>query len=100
LSRPDATDHVLLDIRVQPGAREDRVIGRSDGRLRIKIHAKAREGEANEALLRFLSKRLGVARSQLRIVSGERSREKRVRVEAVAPSEVERRLEAILEGKG
>jgi uncharacterized protein (TIGR00251 family) len=94
LSRNEAAG-ALLEVHVHPGARENRVIGRIDGVLKVKIRAPARGGEANAALLRLLSELLGTPRSRMRIVRGERSREKRVLIEGVKALEIERLLEAL-----
>ncbi len=76
-------DRAILEIRVVPGARAERVdgIGR-DGRDRahlvIRLRAPPVEGKANTALLAFLAKRLGCPRSRLELVAGARGRLKRV----------------------
>ena len=44
------------------------------------MSAPAHDGRANRAALRLLAKRLGVAQSRLRILRGERSRDKLVEV--------------------
>jgi len=47
----------------------------------IRLAAPPVEGAANEALIAFLSEALGVPRRSIAIVSGEKSRDKRVRIE-------------------
>lgn len=64
------------------------------GALRIKTAAAAREGEANEELIRFLAEKLSVPRKSIRILSGERSSVKTVFVPLTAD-----RATAILEEK-
>jgi hypothetical protein len=44
--------------------------------LKVRVAAPPVDGEANHALLRLLARRLGVAPSQLRLVSGETGRTK------------------------
>ena len=46
----------------------------------MRLAAQAREGEANEELIRFLARALGVPRSRVTILSGQASRTKRVSV--------------------
>ena len=50
------------------------------------------DGRANAALVKLIAKRLGVARGRVTIVSGERSRDKVVRVSGLSVAEVRRAL--------
>ena len=61
--------------------------------LRARVTAPPVEGRANEALLRLVAEVLGVPKSSLRIVRGQRSREKVVAVDGLDAAEVRRRLE-------
>lgn len=58
----------------------------------VRVQAPPVEGAANEALLRFLVKELGVRRGDLAIVSGEHARDKVVRVAGTAQQELEARV--------
>ncbi|MBI2753911.1 MAG: DUF167 domain-containing protein [Betaproteobacteria bacterium] len=73
---------LLLELHVQPGAARDEVAGLHGGRLKIRLSARAVRGAANAALVEFLAARLGAARRDVAIVSGESSRVKRVAVRA------------------
>ena len=63
---------------VQPRASRSRVTGWHDGRLKVQLTAPPVDGEANEALLKFLSKLLGVPRRDVTLLRGETSRRKTV----------------------
>jgi uncharacterized protein (TIGR00251 family) len=71
-----------------PGARRTEVAGLHGEALKIRVAAPAVESRANEALAAFLAERLGVPTRQVRIVAGERSREKRLEVTGAAPGAV------------
>lgn len=71
---------VLLAVWVTPGAQRSQIVGIADGRLRIKIHGQAHEGQANTELVRFLAERSGLARSQIEIIGGQSGRRKIVRL--------------------
>jgi len=58
----------------QPGARISEVNGLHGDRIRIRLAARAVEGEANRALIDFLSTRFRVRRQDIQIVSGEHAR--------------------------
>lgn len=70
----------MLAIQVQPGARTSEVVGEHGGALKIRIAAPPLEGKANEALLRWLSRRLDVPMRNLALESGASSRAKRILV--------------------
>ena len=70
----------MLELHVQPGARRTEVSGLHDGRLKVRLAARAVEGAANSALIDFLAERFCVRKSDVRIESGESSRRKRVSV--------------------
>jgi len=69
-----------LSIRVQPGAKRTEVAGVQGEALKIRIAAPAVEERANEALIDFLAAHLGVRKRDLAIVSGARSRNKRLEI--------------------
>lgn len=68
-----------LALRVTPGARVEGIeIG--GGALLVKVRAKAKDGEANEAVLALLARVLGVATSRLRLLRGATGRDKLVQL--------------------
>ena len=69
-----------LKIRVIPRARQTAWGNRRGDALVVRLTSAPVKGAANRALLGFLQNQLGVAREDLEIVSGERSRSKIVRV--------------------
>ena len=81
-----------LKVRVQPRASSNQILGYRDGVLRVRLQAPPVEGAANEALVRFLADEFGVPQRQIRIVSGSKSRNKVVEVEAVALPALDRLL--------
>lgn len=81
-----------LEVRVQPRASSNQILGYRGGVLRVRLQAPPVDGAANEALVRFLADEFGVPRRQVRIVSGFGSRNKIVEVEAVALPALDRLL--------
>lgn len=82
-----------LSLRVSPGAKKSAVVGRY-GEMEDSVAAPAESGRANEALIELLGKTLGIARSQLRVVTGASSRDKIVEVKGINAEESERLLSA------
>ncbi|MEO5378103.1 MAG: DUF167 family protein [Magnetococcus sp. DMHC-6] len=71
---------LFLSIRVNPRATREGVMGWQEDHLRIALNAPPVDGAANKALGAFLAKQLGVSKSQVILIIGEHSREKRVQV--------------------
>jgi len=72
-----------LAVRVVPRAATEGVAGYDGGVLRIRLCAPPLEGRANEALVRFLAKSLGVPNKHVTLASGEKGRNKIVRIEGM-----------------
>jgi len=75
-------------VRVKPGASRDAIAGLHAGALLIRLTAPAREGAANEALARLLSRALGIAPSSVRLLRGAGSRDKVLYVSGIGRSSV------------
>jgi uncharacterized protein YggU (UPF0235/DUF167 family) len=82
-----------LPIRLTPGAAADRIDGwdvDAEGRpvLKVRVRARAIEGEANEALIKLLAKALGVPKSAVAIQRGGQSRTKILVIEGLSDPEL------------
>lgn len=83
---------VRLDLHVQPGASRTEVAGLHGDRLKLRVAAPPVDGRANDALVAWLATRCGMARHRVRLVRGERSREKTVELDGVAVDAVREAL--------
>ena len=81
-----------LAIKAIPGAPRNEVCGWLGEALKVKIHAPPVEGRANEALVEFLAEALGVHRRAVKLVRGDLSRQKLVRIDGLDLAEAKRRL--------
>jgi len=79
---------LVLSVRVQPRASKDEVAGIHGGALKVRLCAPALEDRANEALCEFLAELLKTPKSAVRILSGHRSRNKRVEIRGVTEQQV------------
>ncbi|HEU4442012.1 MAG TPA: DUF167 domain-containing protein [Burkholderiales bacterium] len=68
-------------MHVQPGAKRSEFAGRHGERIKLRLAAPPVEGKANAALIEFLAEYFGVPRRNVTIVSGVKSRAKRVAIE-------------------
>jgi uncharacterized protein (TIGR00251 family) len=83
-----------ITVRVQPKASRNACVVDDAGRIRVALTAPPVDGAANEALMRFLSDLLGLPRRTIRILSGEKSRDKTLSIEGTSTESVLERLRA------
>ncbi len=69
-----------LQIRVMPNARQNSV-EEEDGIWKIRVMAPAVDGKANKAVIQQLADHLGVRKSAITIVKGEKSRDKTIEID-------------------
>lgn len=71
---------MILEVRVSPGASRNCVQARQGEKLKVYLTKRACEGQANKQLIGILSVYLKVKKYQIRIISGEKSRDKIVEI--------------------
>lgn len=85
------TEHegcVRFNVRVQPRASRREIAGAHGAALKVRLHSPPVDGAANDELIAFLAKSLGVGKGAVRIVAGHSSRGKTVEVVGVSPESV------------
>jgi uncharacterized protein (TIGR00251 family) len=75
---------LVCRLRIQPRGGQNAFAGQVGDRLRIRIQSAPADGRANAALVAFLARQCGVAKSRVRMVSGATSRDKLVEIDAPA----------------
>lgn len=70
-----------MEIRLQPRASDNALVGVSNGRLRIRVTAPPVDNAANQRMIALLAKAFGVAKSRVRLLAGAGKRDKRVAIE-------------------
>jgi uncharacterized protein (TIGR00251 family) len=83
-----AAGTVIVPVRVQPRASKDEIAGEMGGALKVRLCAPAVEDRANEALVEFLARLLKTPKAAVRILSGERSRMKRLEIRGVTRQQI------------
>lgn len=83
-----------LELKTIPNAPRNEIVGWLGPALKVKVHAPALEGRANEELLGFIAKKLGVTRRSVTLLRGDRSRLKVVQIAGLDLATVRQRLEA------
>jgi uncharacterized protein len=79
----------IFPVRVQPRASKDEIAGEMSGALKVRLRAPAVEDRANEALVEFLAQLLKTPKSAVRILSGDRSRTKRIEIRGVTGQQIQ-----------
>jgi len=74
---------LILELHVQPGAKRSEFAGTHGERIKVRIAAPAVDDKANAALVEFLAAYFRVPRRNVSILSGVKSRSKRVSIEGV-----------------
>ena len=80
---------VVFVVRIQPRASKDEIAGEMAGALKIRLQTPAVEGRANQALIEYLAQLLKTPRSAVRILSGDRSRTKRLEIRGITRRQIE-----------
>lgn len=89
---PAASEGARLAVRVQPRASRDEILGWRDGVLRVRVTAPPVEGSANAAVVALVAGALEVKVGAVRVVRGERGRDKIVSVAGLSGEQIRDRL--------
>lgn len=77
---------MLIEVKVTPKAKENKVLGMENGVLKVRVTAAPENNKANLALIALLSEYYRVPKRSVIIQSGETSRLKKVLIDAPIPS--------------
>ncbi|MFP3981232.1 MAG: DUF167 domain-containing protein [Desulfobacterales bacterium] len=98
---------IVFNAYIQPRAAANEIAGIRQEALKIRLTAPPADGEANRACLKFLAKALGVAKSDLEIVSGASGRNKKILVRIAdgssrqqAVADIKKRIGKLADKKG
>jgi uncharacterized protein (TIGR00251 family) len=78
-------DGIVIDVKVHPRSSRKEIAGVTGGRLTVRLTAPPVGGAANEQLIEVLSEYFGIRKSDVIILKGETSRNKRVKLAGVNP---------------
>ena len=72
---------LVLEVRLQPRASDNAVVGIRNRRLQVRVTAAPVDGAANQRMVSMLAKEFGVAKSSVSLLAGAGSRDKRVAID-------------------
>lgn len=81
-----------IEVRLRPRGHADELLGLVDGVLQARVSAPPVEGKANKALCRLVAKQAKVAPSRVRVIRGEKSRQKVILVEGIEEKKLREKL--------
>ncbi len=73
-------NELIIDIYVQPGAKVSHIVGMHGDRLKVKINAPPVDGKANYEVVEFFSRVCATTKSNVKLLSGDKSRNKRIKI--------------------
>ena len=82
----------ILPVRARAGARRNEIRGEQDGALKVCVAQSPEKGKANKAIIAVLSKSLSLKKSQIELVGGMTSPQKRFLIRAIALEELAKRI--------
>ncbi len=86
---------MIIRVRVIPNAHRSEVVGRIGSTVRVKVAAPAIDGKANAELVSFLSDFFEVKNRGVKIVRGQKGKEKTIEINGRAEEELEDVMETI-----
>lgn len=89
-------DGVLLYLKVQPNAKRNAIMGLHAGQLKVSVTVVPEKGKANQAVIKLVAKVLKIAKSDLEIVKGQTSSQKKILVRETTLSALREKIEGIL----
>lgn len=78
---------IYIHVHVQPRASKNEIIGIHGDSLKVRLTSPPVEGAANSLLVEFMAKKLGMPKSRIEIVVGEKSRHKTLKIEGLSIAE-------------
>ena len=86
-----------LRLRVSPGARNARVVGRHGQAWKVRVAAPPEGGRANKAVVRLVAETLSLPREAVTLVSGHGARDKIIELAGLDQTQIEQRLASAAE---
>lgn len=81
-----------IAVRLQPRASRNEVYGERGGAILVRVNAPPVDGKANQALIRLVAAKLGIAKSGISLIRGESSRNKIFEIESLGTEEIRRAM--------
>lgn len=84
----EISDGVRIEVKVLPRSSKNMVLGEQEGALKVKLAAPPVDGEANQALIKYLASFFDVPRRNVVLLKGESSRNKVLEIKGLSREEL------------
>jgi uncharacterized protein (TIGR00251 family) len=82
------SNEIVIQVRVVPRSSKTVIDGVQQGALKIRLTSPPVENAANRDLIAFLARRLKIPKSAVKIISGTKSREKKLALSGVNKTDI------------
>jgi uncharacterized protein (TIGR00251 family) len=89
-------DGVVLSIFVQPRASHNQVVGLQGDELKLRLTSPPVDGAANKLCIQYLAKLFSIAKGDVELISGDKSRHKRLLLHGVSEAHARQSISAYL----
>jgi hypothetical protein len=83
---------MIIQVKVTPNASKNQIVTWKEGLLCLRIKGVPEKGRVNEELVAFLAKKLKIAKFNIEIISGQKSRLKRLKIHGIAQDQLNEAL--------
>ena len=83
---------IRIRVKAYPKSSSAGISGFADGKLKVRLCSPPEKGRANRELVDVVADKLGVARSAVLIVKGDRGREKLIEIQGISEKEFMERI--------
>jgi hypothetical protein len=82
----------LIKVYLQPKSSKNELVGPYRDGIKVKVTAPPIEGKANESLIRFVAKEIGIPPSSIEIIKGHHAREKILKISGDVDQELLKKI--------
>lgn len=75
---------MILHITAKPNSKVDAIEVSPEGEIKLKIKAPPVDGKANDYIIKYLAKRLGIPKSKVQLLKGHTNPHKKLEIEMEA----------------
>ena len=86
---------IIIKVKIVPGSSKNKIIGAYNDALKITITAPPVEGKANKKCIAYLAKYFDVVKSKIKIISGQTSKNKLIKIYDISQKEFLDKIEKI-----
>jgi uncharacterized protein (TIGR00251 family) len=87
---------IILPVKAKAGARTNDLQGVHDGALKVAVTQAPERGKANRSIIDLLGDKLGLRKSQVTLLTGETSPQKRFLIQEISLEDLQQRIDAAL----